>query len=254
MIKAITYFTALILTTVLVSCNLFGPRESELLPNKAAMAHSQEPGLSRDLHKVVVQEVLPAAKYVYLRVQEADRLFWIATRKQAVNTGETYFYREALMRAPFESKEHGKVFDTLYLVTKLVPADHATAGIRAAGAADQETEAGKPPLNQQNPTRQYAAEEGYLSIAELAENPEKYAGQQVQLKGECVKVNQDILNRNWLHLKDGSKDSYDLIITSDTLVPAGTVIAVRGDVAVDKDFGAGYKYRLIIENGVLIQP
>lgn len=248
--KAVTYFTALILALVLVSCNMFGPRESELFIHKTVMAHSQDPGLSRKLHKVVVREVLPAANYVYLRVEEADRHFWIATRKQAVNAGDTYFYREALMRAPFESKEHGKVFDTLYLVTKLVPANHATAGFKAAEATQKETGTGAP-LSQQAPSGEYSVEEGNLSIAQLVDNPEKYAGQQVRLKGECVKVNQDILNRNWLHLKDGSRDSYDLIITSDTLVPVGTVIAIRGDVAVDKDFGAGYKYRVIIENGVL---
>ncbi len=250
--KSVTYLTAMLLTATGISCNM-GPRESELFLNRTATAYSQDPGLSRELHKVVVREVLPAPKYVYLRVQEADRQFWIATRKQAVNTGDTYFYREALMRVPFESKEHNKVFDTLYLVTKLVPSAHATAGIEAANAEDMETEAGiSPPGLQIPPGKQYA-EEGYLSIAELAENPEKYTGQQVLLRGECVKVNKGILSRNWLHLKDGSKDSYDLIITSDTLVPVGTVITVRGDVAVDKDFGAGYKYRVIIENGVLLQ-
>lgn len=250
--NVLIYFTAILLTTTVVSCNIFGPRESELFPNKAAMAHSQEPGLSRELHKVVVQEVLPAAKYIYLRVQEADREFWIATRKQAVKKGDIYFYREALMRVPFESKEHNKIFDTLYLVTKLMPAAHATAGMSAGAVADKET--GKTLISHEIPSAHLSAEEGYLSIAELAENPEKYAGQQVLLKGECVKVNQDILKRNWLHLKDGSRDSYDLIITSDTLVPAGTLIAIRGDVAVDKDFGAGYKYRVIIENGVLLEP
>lgn len=250
--NALTYFTAILLTTTVVSCNIFGPRESELFPNKTVMAHSQEPGLSRELHKVVVQEVLPVAKYVYLRVQEADRKFWIATRKQSVNIGEIYFYRESLMRVPFESKEHNTVFDTLYLVTKLVPAAHATTGISAVDTEDKETEATNSPPGRLISSAQLFAEEAYLSIAELTENPEKYAGQKVRLRGECVKVNQDILKRNWLHLKDGSRDSYDLIITSDTLVPAGTLIAISGDVAVDKDFGSGYKYRVIIENGVLL--
>ena len=61
------------------------------------------------------------------------------------------------------------------------------------------------------------------------------------------------MGRNWIHIKDGSKDDYDLVITSDIVVPQGQLITMTGTVTLNKDFGASYKYDIIIENGVLVE-
>jgi hypothetical protein len=60
------------------------------------------------------------------------------------------------------------------------------------------------------------------------------------------------MDRNWIHIKDGSKDDYDLVITSDVFVPEGSVVTMKAQVSLNKDFGAGYKYDLILENGILV--
>jgi hypothetical protein len=61
------------------------------------------------------------------------------------------------------------------------------------------------------------------------------------------------MGRNWIHLRDGSQDDFDLVITTRTFVPEGNVVTVRAVVALNKDFGAGYKYDLILENGTIVQ-
>jgi hypothetical protein len=61
------------------------------------------------------------------------------------------------------------------------------------------------------------------------------------------------MNRNWIHLQDGSKDDFDMVITSNTFVPEGKLITIRAVVNLNRDFGAGYKYDLILENGTLVQ-
>ncbi|MCP4978199.1 MAG: hypothetical protein GY931_18780, partial [Maribacter sp.] len=81
----------------------------------------------------------------------------------------------------------------------------------------------------------------------------KYEGHTIQLSGKCVKVNPNIMDRNWIHLQDGSKNDFDLVITSNTFVPEGSAITIRGTVVLNKDFGAGYKYDLILENGTLVK-
>ena len=60
------------------------------------------------------------------------------------------------------------------------------------------------------------------------------------------------MGRNWIHIKDGSKDDYDLVITSNTFVKEGSMITIKATVTLNKDFGAGYKYDLILENGIII--
>ena len=61
------------------------------------------------------------------------------------------------------------------------------------------------------------------------------------------------MNRNWIHLQDGSKNDYDLVITSDTFVPEGKIITIQALVSLNRDFGAGYSYDLILENGTIIE-
>jgi hypothetical protein len=61
------------------------------------------------------------------------------------------------------------------------------------------------------------------------------------------------MDRNWIHLQDGSNDDFDMVITSNTFVPEGEMITIRAVVSLNRDFGAGYKYDLILENGTLVQ-
>ena len=95
--------------------------------------------------------------------------------------------------------------------------------------------------------------EGSIKIKELVENKEKYAGQEVQLSGEVIKVNPNIMGRNWIHLIDGTMDDYDLVITTDINIPEGAFVTLKGQVSLDKDFGAGYFYEVIVEGGAEVE-
>lgn len=211
--------------------------------------------LSEDLHTVVVNEILTATKYLYLNVSEGDEQFWIAVRKQEVNVGGTYYYKRALLKTNFESKENNKVFERIYLVTKLVSSNHGNEQDPKINNIDinDVADLNKSEAKEVDLPKPIITQKGSIKIAELVENISQYEGKTVQISGKCVKINSGIMNRNWIHIKDGSKDDYDLVITSDTFVAEGTMITMKALVSVNKDFGAGYKYELILENGVLIE-
>ncbi len=211
--------------------------------------------LSNELHTVKVNEIIAASRYLYLKVIEGEEEFWIAVRKQEIKLGGVYYYKRALLKTDFESKENNKVFEKIYLVTNLVSASHAngqksmnTIETNIDVVADNKAEA-KPIEDQERNIEK----KGSVKIAELLKNVKKYEGKTIQISGECVKINPGIMNRNWIHLKDGSQDDYDLVITSDTYVAEGTVITMKALVSLNKDFGAGYTYDLILEDGVLIE-
>jgi len=206
------------------------------------------------LHSVVVNKTLPADKYVYLNVTENGKSFWIATRTQEVTVGNTYFYRDGLLKTNFESKEYQKTFDTIYLVSNLVPQVHGGNSVSSPTAPDfNKIPEEKPTVNAEskNPIKQ-VSQEGSIKIADIVDHPEKYENKTVQITGTIVKVNPNIMNRNWYHLKDGSKDDFDFVVTSNTYVPEGHTITIKADVHRNVDFGAGYKYELILENGEII--
>jgi hypothetical protein len=102
-------------------------------------------------------------------------------------------------------------------------------------------------------TEKIVQHKGSIKIAEIVANPNKYEGMTVQITGKCVKVNPNIMERNWIHLQDGSMDDFDLVVTSNTFVPEGMVVTIRALVSLNRDFGAGYRYDLILENGIVIE-
>ena len=93
------------------------------------------------------------------------------------------------------------------------------------------------------------------SIADLYKEKAELTGKQVTLHGKVVKVNNQIMNRNFLHLQDGSGDpavgTNDLTVTSDSTAAMGDEVTVTGTVVVDLDFGSGYKYPLLVEKATI---
>jgi hypothetical protein len=87
------------------------------------------------------------------------------------------------------------------------------------------------------------------TVAALYAEKAKLGGHQVQLHGKVVKVNNAIMNRNFLHLQDGTgkQGSNDLTVTSQDTAEVGDEVVVTGTLTVDKDFGAGYTYPVLLE-------
>ena len=91
------------------------------------------------------------------------------------------------------------------------------------------------------------------TVVALYQEKASLSGHHVQLHGKIVKVNNAILNRNFLHLRDGTGQdgSNDLTITSQDTAEVGDEVVVTGTITVDKDFGAGYTYPILLEQATV---
>lgn len=205
---------------------------------------------ANELHKVVVDEVLHTSRYTYLNVTEEGENFWIAIPKKEVEEGKTYYYRGGLKKTNFKSIEHDRVFETVYLVSDV----SETPGMIGMPAGNPHQHMGDPDVVVDN-NGKIDPPPGGITIAELFKNRQKYDGQTVRVKGRCVKLNNMIMNRNWIHLQDGSleDDETDLTVTTTDNVPLGAVVAFEGKITLNKDFGAGYRYDIIMEEASLLQ-
>lgn len=98
-----------------------------------------------------------------------------------------------------------------------------------------------------------AAEPKVQTIAALHQNKAALAGKTISAKGKVVKVNNSIMGRNFLHIQDGTGDSKsnDLAITSKQTAKIGDQITISGVVVLNKDFGSGYTYPLLIEEATI---
>lgn len=96
-----------------------------------------------------------------------------------------------------------------------------------------------------------ARADGGRTIAEVFADKDQLAGQPVVFRGKVVKVNANIMGKNWLHVRDGSgtEGTNDLTVTTTGVLPEiGDTVLVSGAVAVNKDFGMGYQYDILIED------
>ncbi len=198
---------------------------------------------TKSAHKVVVQDIIQAPSYSYLQVKEDEQEYWIATAKGEYEKGSTLYFAEAMQMNDFESKELQRTFDNIYFVDRLAKSpDMFTTGAMQM-----------PPHGKMNKPQmehvEVAPAEGGITIAQLYSSPKEYAGEKVTVRGKVIKVNSMIMGRNWIHIQDGTSDQgkFDLTITSDENAKVGDVITAVGAIAVDKDFGSGYFYEIIME-------
>jgi hypothetical protein len=90
-----------------------------------------------------------------------------------------------------------------------------------------------------------------IKISNLLENRKNYSGKSVKVTGQVTKFNAQIMGKNWIHIQDGSefKGAFDLTITTDKEVSVGQTITFEGKIVLDKDFGYGYFYSVLMEGG-----
>jgi hypothetical protein len=96
---------------------------------------------------------------------------------------------------------------------------------------------------------------GGLSIADVWAKRKSLAGKQVVVRGKVMKFNGGILDRNWVHLQDGSGSAADhtndLVVTTAAEVKVGDIVTMSGVLAIGVDIGSGYAYDAILEKAVV---
>jgi hypothetical protein len=202
--------------------------------------------------EVKVVEVLQASAYTYLEVNEKGEKFWIAVSLMEAKKGDVLHFSQSMEMTDFQSRDLNRTFEKLLFVD-----DISSSPIPMKGHATQSI----PPGSMKSVTGKkeisITAPEGAVSIGALFAAKETYNQQKIKVAGEVVKVNAAIMGKNWVHLQDGTgdQDNYDLTITTQDVVRVGDVVVFEGVIAVDKDFGSGYTYHLIMEEAVVItQP
>lgn len=96
---------------------------------------------------------------------------------------------------------------------------------------------------------------GGKTVAEVFAEKEQLAGQKVSIRGKVVKASGRIMDRHWLHIRDGSggPGTKDLSVTVGSDPPkVGDTVVVTGTLSVNKDFGIGFQYDVIVEDADVV--
>lgn len=186
-----------------------------------------------------VLEVRDVESYTYLRLKTKDGETWAAVGRAPVVKGSEVTIENAMVMNNFESKSLKKTFKTIVF---------GTLGGAGAAAAARPVDIGDVNVARAVGANAHTVEEIVTRAAELKDKP-------VLVRGKIVKYNPGIMGRNWVHLRDGSgmdaANSNDILVTTQAQAKVGDVVTVKGTVRNDKDFGAGYSYKVLIEDATL---
>lgn len=212
----------------------------------------------------VVAETMDAASYTYVRLKTTDRgEVWAATSKFPVAVGDRVVVAVDMPMENFHSQTLNRDFPVIYFASAITKEDGGATAARAPVLAPGQTmPPGHPPVGTpraaiESPSERMAPPQGGLAIADVWAGRQGLSGKAVTVRGKVMKFNGGIMGRNWVHLQDGSgsaaEGTNDITVTTDAVVKVGDVVTLRGTLALDKDFTAGYKYQVILENGALVK-
>ena len=195
------------------------------------------------LHTVTVQDFINTSNYTYIKVGENGKDYWIAVNKMPVDKGETLFFSRSMEMKDFHSTELNRTFSSVFFVDNISKSPNSQSGfVHPEMKKEPEIQKTIDPLTNGK------------TVKEIFVDANKLNGKIVRIRGKVVKVNSGIMGRNWIHIQDGTSDKgqYDLLVTTSQNAKIGDILVFEGKVAANKDFGAGYKYPVMIEGAKII--
>lgn len=210
------------------------------------------------MHKIVIQEVLQAKEYTYLRAKENDSEFWFAVPSVEVGTGETYYYETVMEMNDFHSKDLNRDFKSILFLESISkePVKKEKSKMpdefESMHGGKKELKPTKPDIKKSDVT--IRQESGCVSVSGIYEKKDALSGKTIRIKGVVVKFSEAIMQKNWLHIQDGSEfdGKFDLVVTSASIFAnEGDTLILEGKLSVNKDFGYGYFYDVLLEDAVL---
>lgn len=216
-----------------------------------------------------VLEIKNVETYTYLRLKTQDGEIWAAINKTPIKKGATVTIENAIVMKDFKSKTLNKTFPMIIFGNLAGSAgamsSSAPAAPMASGAPDTSNDSVMGSSYPLLPSKQLdtineapvpkATGPNAYTVGEVMAKGAELKDKTVQVRGRVVKYNPDIMGKNWVHLRDGSGSATDytndILVTTSNQTKLGEIVTAKGVVHTDKDFGAGYAYKVLIEEATL---
>ena len=183
-----------------------------------------------------VVSTIDAAGYTYVEADTGDEKIWMAGPKTTISKGSAINVDTSNPMRNFHSNALNRDFPVVYFVDGFSgSAVKNTAKKPSATAAD---------LSINQPVERV---KNGQTIAEITAGKKELSGKNVKVRGKITKFTANIMNKNWIHMIDGSGNS-DLIVITNDKAEVGQMVVIEGTVVLDKDFVYGYFYELLIDN------
>ncbi|PIE57111.1 MAG: DNA-binding protein [Desulfobulbus propionicus] len=225
-------------------------------------------------------ETMDAAGYTYLLLDNDREQTWVAIPETSVKKGQEVKCAPGMVMKDFTSTTLDRFFPVIIFSSGILPEGEQQQETHNDAAASTATNSFEAALQAEAAANAHAglnigentvASSGSagaivpladikvdkaggnsaITVEEAFSRAKELDGTTVRIQGQVVKNSRMIMGRNWVHLQDGSGDpgrnTHDLVITTQADPVVGKIIVLEGVLHADRDFGAGYTYKVIIE-------
>jgi hypothetical protein len=199
-----------------------------------------------------VVQTMDSGGYTYLLIESKGERRWAAVNSADVKVGQQVTLKPGSTMVNFTSKALNRTFDRIVFSEGIVEQKGGTKSATpkiTSGSAGAAVPFSKITVGK-------AAGPNAYRIADLYTN-QKLNGKKITVRGKVVKVSSGIMDRNWIHLQDGTgspqKKNHNLVVTSKDLPDVGDIVTITGTLIRNKDFGSGYKYDVIVEKAKVVK-
>ncbi len=188
-------------------------------------------------------ETLNSGGYTYAHLKTDKGSVWAAGPKTAINESDKVSFIGKVAMIDFYSKSLDRKFENIYFVDAFI-----INGVKTGSTViDPHKKIDKPHAAA---LKTFSKAEDGQSIAEILNNKDDLSGKTVKVRGQVSKYTDSVMGKNWLHIRDSSSDKDITITTSDT-AKLNDIVLAEGKLILNKDFGYGYIYEVLIEDATL---
>jgi len=204
-----------------------------------------------------VLEVINASEYTYLLLDVDGFKDWVAIPQLYVQVGEEVELNPGVQMGEWKSKTLNRTFKPILFSSGPTDKYNEKRKINAHKSTDMSVPA---PGNKKSPGEiieglkvEKATGENAYDLEEIFSKRAELQDKIISVRGQVVKISTGIMNRNWVHIKDGTGENgaNKLVITTKDEPNNGDIVTFRGVFHNNVDFGGGYQYAIIMEDAVI---
>lgn len=254
--RTLIFFALALALTFATACSQEEPAKPTAQPAATPATPASAPAAPAADSTVLsgkVLETMDAAGYTYVLIDNGSKQSWVAGPSTQVAVGDEVMAAEGgVPMVNYHSKTLDRDFDVVYFVSSIL---NASAPAALSGAPAQPSmPAAVAPVEVD--LSGITAADGGQTVGGVFAKKDELAGKAVTLRGKVVKFSPQIMGKNWLHIQDGTGDAgaatNDLTVTTAATAQVGDTVMVTGNLTLDKDFGYGYKYNVIVEDAQIV--
>lgn len=231
-----------------------GGMNTYAMPGESQMGSETSEGVSTLSGKVV--ETMDSGGYTYVSIEHDGKSTWVALPMTQVEVGQEVSVLPGFEMKNFKSKTLDRTFESIIFSSGIEGDTKEETAAMSGGMPSDSTHSGLIPakMTEQIKVEKASGPNAY-TVAELYAKSGELHTKSVVLKGQVVKVTQAVMDKNWVHIQDGSGSASDgtnnIIVTTQDTPSVGDIVTASGTLYKDKDFGMGYFYETIIEEATI---